>query len=80
MDCGTLRFSESERDPRYVGLIGKEILMQGRAEAMKKSIHDLKTEFVYLFVCVREKNNSFEITVIIFKAYKKCKYLIQKGF
>ena len=37
---------------------------------MKKSIHKLKVEFVYL--CVWEKKiNSFEITVIIFKAYKK---------
>ena len=48
-------------------------------EAMEKSIHELKVEFVHL--CVREKkNNSFEITVIIFGAYKKCKSLIQKEF
>ena len=41
--------------------------------------HKLKEEFVYL--CVGEKkNNSFEIIAIIFKAYKKCKYPIQKGF
>ena len=38
---------------------------------MKKSIHELKEEFVYLCVCEREKN-SFEITVINSKAYKKC--------
>ena len=30
-------------------------------------------------VCEKEKINSFEITVIIFKAYKKCKSHIQKG-
>ena len=31
-------------------------------------------------MCERKKINSFEITVIIFKAYKKCKSPIQKGF
>ena len=47
---------------------------------MEKSIHKLKAEFVYLRVWERKKINSFEITVIIFKAYKKCKSPIQKGF
>ena len=47
---------------------------------MDKSIRELKAEFVYLRVWEREKINSFEITVIIFKAYKKCKSPIQKGF
>ena len=33
------------------------------------------------FLCVREeKTNCFEITVIIFKAYRKFRSLIQKGF
>ena len=31
-------------------------------------------------VCVKRKKNSFEITVIIFKASKKCKSPFQKGF
>ena len=44
-------------------MIGKEILK--KAEAMEKSIHEEKTELVYF--CVREKNNSFEITVIILR-------------
>ena len=44
---------------------------------MEKSINDLKAEFVYLIL--REKKiNSYEITVIIFKVFKKCKSLIQK--
>ena len=49
---------------------------------MEKSIHELKVEFVHLCVCEeeREKNNIFEITVIIFRAYKKCKSPIQKEF
>ena len=51
-----------------------------RVEAMEKSILELKTEFVYLRVRKREKINSLEITVIIFKAYKKCKSPMQKGF
>ena len=46
-------------------------------ETMKKGIHELKVEFVHLRVRER-KNNSFEITVIIFRAYKKCKSPIQK--
>ena len=46
---------------------------------MQKSIHGLKVEFVYLIL--REKKiNSLEITVIIFKVFKKCKSLIQKEF
>ena len=47
---------------------------------MKKSIHELKAEFVYLLVWEREKFNIFEITVIIFKPYKRCKSPVQKGF
>ena len=50
------------------------------AEAMEKSIRDLKVEFVHLCVWEREKKNSFEITVIIFRAYKKCKFPIKKEF
>ena len=50
-DCGTLCFYESERDLRYVGLSGKEILK--KVEAAKKSIHERKAELVYL--CVRKK-------------------------
>ena len=48
------------------------------AEAMEKSIHDLEVEFVHLCVCERKKNNSFEIMVIIFRAFKECKSRIQK--
>ena len=47
---------------------------------MEKSIHELKAEFVYFCVCEKKTLNSFEIIVIIFKAYKKCKSTIQKGF
>ena len=47
---------------------------------MEKSIHELKAECVYLRVWESEKINSFDITVIIFKAYKKCKSPILKGF
>ena len=49
------------------------------AEAMEKSIYELKVEFlhlcvyVFVFVSEREKKNSFEFTFIIFRAYKKCK-------
>ena len=54
-----------------------------KAEAMEKSIHELKAEFVYyLSVCEtqRKKINGFEITVTIFKTYKKCKSPIPRGF
>ena len=34
----------------------------------------------FVCVCGREKNNSFEITVIIFRVYKKWKSPIQKEF
>ena len=46
---------------------------------MKKSINDLKAEFVYLILW-EKKINSYEITVIIFKVFKKCKSLIQREF
>ena len=46
---------------------------------MEKSTHELKAEFVYLILCER-KINSLEITVIIFKVFKKCESLIQKEF
>ena len=50
-----------------------------KAEAMEKSIQELNAELGNF--CVREKKiNSFEITVIIFKAYKKGKSPIQNGF
>ena len=40
-----------------------------------------KWNLCILCVCAREKkNNSFEITFIIFRAYKKCKSPIQKEF
>ena len=50
-----------------------------KAEAMKKSIHKLKAIFVYLILW-KKKINSLQITVIIFKVFKKCKFLIQKEF
>ena len=47
-----------------MGLILKEIV--NKAEAMEKSIHEQKAEFVYC--CIREnKNNSFEISIIILR-------------
>ena len=42
---------------------------------MEKSIHELKAELAFLCVGERKKKKnsfSFEISVIIFKAYKKC--------
>ena len=48
-----------------------------RAEAMEKSIPELKAEFVCVCVCVcvRERRKT-----TVFKVYKKCKYPIHKGF
>ena len=45
-------FSESERDLRYAGLIGKKILKKDWGNG--KKYHELKAEFVCLsmFVCV----------------------------
>ena len=55
-------------------MIGKEILKKG--EAMEKRIlEQQKAEFVYL--CVREKKNNFEITVVILR-YQKCWSLLFK--
>ena len=43
------------------------------------NFHDCN--FKYVCVCVTEKKiNSFDITAIIFKAYKKCISPIQTGF
>ena len=46
---------------------------------MEKSADKLKAEFVCLVLWDR-KIKSFEITVIIFKVFKKCESLIQKEF
>ena len=53
-----------------MGLIGKKILK--RAQAMEKGIHELKGVFAYL-ISWEKKINSYEITVIILKVFKKCK-------
>ena len=45
---------------------------------MEKSIDELKVDFVHLCVREREKKKTFEITVIIFRANKKCESPIQK--
>ena len=59
------------------------------AGGMEKGMYELKVEFVHLCVCVcvcvcarvrEKKNNSFEITFVIFRAYKKCNSPIQKEF
>ena len=46
---------------------------------MEKSIHELKAEFMYL-IFGEKKISSLEITVIIFKVFKKCKSFVQKEF
>ena len=48
----TMCFSESGRDPCYVGLIGKKILKKGWGNG--KKYHELKVEFVCVCVCVCE--------------------------
>ena len=45
---------------------------------MEKNLHELKAEFVYLRVT--EKKNSFEITVIVFKAYKCIRHVKAQNF
>ena len=64
-------FLRIRRDHHYVASL------EGNPKK-RKSIHGLKA----VLVCVeeRKKINSFEITVIIFKAYEKCKSPIEKGF
>ena len=47
---------------------------------MPKCILELKAEFVYLPEWKREKINNFEITVIIFKAYKNVNLQFKKDF
>ena len=49
-----------------------------RAEAMEKSIPDLKAEFVCM--CMQRKKYQFRNSCNHFKVYKKCKSPIQKGF
>ena len=60
-----LCYRESERDPCYVGLTEKKVLKKDWGN--KKCNHELKVE---LCVLERKINNSFEITVIIFKGYE----------
>ena len=46
-------FSESERDPGHMSLIGKKILKKVCGNG--KCIRELKAEFLYLSACEREK-------------------------
>ena len=48
------------------------------AEAMERSIPELKAEFVCM--CEREKNNSFKIHVIILRYIKNVKFPFKKDF
>ena len=50
-----------------------------RVEAMEKSTHELKADFVYLILWER-KINSFEITVINFKYLRNVNLLLKKNF
>ena len=47
---------------------------------MEKGIHELKAEFVHLYAWEREKINSFEITVIIFRHIRNVNLLFKKNF
>ena len=70
--CGTLSFSESETDPCNVGLIGKKILKNGWDNEKKYPWAESRI-CVFVRVGEREKINSFEITIIIFKAWLEIK-------
>ena len=63
---GALCFWESERDPGYLDLIEKKILEMGWGNGKKFAWAE---SGICVFACDRKKN-SFEITVIVFKAYK----------
>ena len=92
LSCGAL---ERSNNPYIESIVEpcvcqnqKEILAMGvwlerkswkKAEAMEQSTNELKAEFLYLILWER-KINSSEITVIIFKVFKKCKSLIQRDF
>ena len=70
IDCGTfsvsIRWFDWEEDPEKGLRQWKKVPMSGKRN-------------LCICVWVREKkDNSFEITLIIFKAYKKCKSSIQK--
>ena len=62
-----------------MSLIGKKILKK-RLRQWKKYPWAESGICVFAYERERKRNNIFQFTVIIFKAYKKCKSPIQKGF
>ena len=62
-----------------MSLIGKKILKK-RLRQWKKYPWAESGIYVFAYERERKRNNIFQFTVIIFKAYKKCKSPIQKGF
>ena len=59
--------------------LGKKILGEGWCN-VKNNPWDESKICVFVWMGEREKNNSFEITVTIYKANEKFKSPIQKGF
>ena len=59
-----------------MGLIEKKILKKGRA--MEKIFIEQNLKFVYL--CVREKNDGFEITVTVLRYVINVNLLFEKDF
>ena len=91
LSCGALERSNNqhiELTEPYVSKNQKEISVMWvwlgrkswkRVEAIEKSIHKFKMEFVYL--CVEEKkNNGFEIVIIILRTIRNVNLLFKKDF
>ena len=74
IDCGTLRFQESESGLRYVGLIGKKILKKGWGNGKKYPWAD---SGICVYVC---ENNSFKIHVIILMYIRNVNIPFKKDF
>ena len=75
---GTFCFQESERDLRYVDLIGKKILKKGWGNGKKYPWAE--SGICVYYVWGREKKNSFEIHETILRYTKNVNLPFKKDF
>ena len=78
IDCGTLCFHESERDLCYVDLIEEKILKKDWGNG--KKCPWAESGVCMYYVWGREKNNSFEIQVIILRYIKNVNLPFKRDF
>ena len=77
LSCGALERSSNSHKESIVGLIGKKILKKGWGNGKK---YPWAESGICVYVCEREKNNSFKIHVIILRYIRNVNLPFKKDF